>query len=329
MGCDTLDNQNDVMADNTSEMEQDIFADSAEELEISIAEEETNSNDFKLSSGDALNEKELYLLSAKKDTRIIYVLGPVGSGKTTFETMLYECFLEKVDEDLMFAGSETLMGFEERLNYLRVISGNSDAKMERTYMKEERCFLQLSLLKKQKENCSIVFADISGEIFERCSSNKTNLEEDLKNLDIAQNIVLFMDGSALLDKAKRQEVVSKIRNFLLTFKSSKLYREYCHVDIVISKNDIIYEKTFEEKDGFIENIDKRFDDLKNQYNINFFRIEALNGFKMKDSDKSTSLLELLKYWLDDDVKKVRKGINKAEKKILRNEFNRFGEVYLV
>lgn len=323
-----MDNQNDVITENTDEMEQDIFADSTEELEASIEEEEINSNNYKLPSGDALNEEELYLLSAKKDTRIIYVLGPVGSGKTTFETMLYECFLKKIDDDLMFAGSETLLGFEERLNYLRVVSGNSDAKMERTYVKERRCFLQLNLLNKQKdENYSIVFSDISGEVFERCSSNKTNLEEDLKNLDVAQNIVLFMDGSALLDKSKRHGAVSKIRNFLLTLKSSELYSENCHVDIVISKNDIIYEKTNKEKDAFIENIDKKFDDLKDKFIIKFFRIEALNGSKIKDDKKSTSLVELLKYWLGDDVKKIKKNINETEKRTLRNEFNRFGEMY--
>ena len=121
------------MTEDANEMEQDIFADSTEELENNFVEDETGSNDYKLSSGDALNEKELYLLTAKKDTRIIYVLGPAGSGKTTFETMLYASFLKKMNEDLAFAGSETLLGFEERLNYLRVISGNSNAKMERTY----------------------------------------------------------------------------------------------------------------------------------------------------------------------------------------------------
>ena len=265
-----MDNQNDIMTEKANEIEQDIFADSTEELENISAEDETGSNNYKLSSGDALNEKELYLLTAQKDTRIIYVLGPVGSGKTTFETMLYECFLKKSNDDLVFAGSETLLGFEERLNYLRVISGNSDAKMERTYMKEERCFLQLNLLKKQKnENCSIVFTDISGEIFDRCSANRTNLEEDLKNLDLAQNIVLFMDGFALLDKSRRHEVVSIIRSFLLTLKSSKLYREDCNIDIVISKNDIIYEKSGEE-DLFIENIYKKFEDLKEYFKISFF-----------------------------------------------------------
>lgn len=322
-----MDNQNDVIKENANNIEQNIFADSTEELENNSVEDETESNDYKLSSGDALNEKELYLLTAKKDTKIIYVLGPVGSGKTTLETMLYECFLKNLNDDLVFAGSETLLGFEERLNYLRVISGNSDANMERTYMNEERCFLHLNLLKKQKnENCSIVFTDISGEIFDRCSANKANLEEDLKNLDLAQNIVLFMDGFALLDRSRRHEVVSKIRSFLLTLKSSKLYRENCNIDIMISKNDIIYEKSNEES-LFIENIHKKFEDLEKIFKISFFRIEALNGFKIKDSDKSKSLIELLKYWLDDSIKGARRSGNKKEKRTMRNEFNRFGEVY--
>ena len=95
---------------------------------------------------------------------------------------------------------------------------------------------------------------------------------------------------------------------------------------MISKNDIIYERSNEEI-LFIENIYKKFEDLEKNFKISFFRIEALNGFKIKDSANSISLIELLKYWLDDSIKGERKSGNKKEKRTMRNEFNRFGEVY--
>lgn len=321
-----MDNQKDVLTASVDDLEQDIFTDSAEDLE-NHNENEEEANYYNLSSGDALNDEELYLLTAKKNTRIIYILGPVGSGKTTFESMIYKCFLQKIDDELLFAGSETLLGFERRLNYLRVISGNSTAKMERTNIQERRCFLHFFLRNENmNEDYSIVFSDISGEIFERCVANKMNMEEDLKNLDIAQNIVLFIDGASLLDKSRRQGAVSQLRTFLLTLKSSNLYRLNCCVDIIISKNDIIYKETKETDVSYIENIEKKFEDLKEYYNIRFFRIEALNGYDISDTKNSKPLLELLKEWLNTNDNKEITDISKKRKRTLYNDFNRFGDV---
>lgn len=318
-----MNTQNNVTAGNTDEMEKDIFADSTEELENNGESVIEDANNFTLPSGDALDEEELYLLTAKKNTRIIYVLGPVGSGKTTFESMIYECFLKNIDEELLFAGSETLIGFEQRLNNLRVVSGNSTAKMERTNIQERHCFLQLYLKDKQ-ENYSVVFSDISGEIFDRCVANKTNMEEDLKNLDLAQNIVLFIDGEALLDKARRHGAVSQLRTFLQTLRSSDLYSHGCNIDIVISKNDVIYEKNKEISDSFIDDIHDKFSDLKDDYIFRFYRIEALNGNSISDST-STSLLQLLKIWLNMDSMKDKRNMSEPKIRELQNEFNRYGE----
>ena len=316
-----MNTQNNVTSGNTDEMEKDIFADSTEELENNGESVIEDANNFTLPSGDALNDEDLYLLTAKKNTRIIYVLGPVGSGKTTFESMIYECFLKNIDEELLFAGSETLLGFEQRLNNLRVVSGNSTAKMERTNIQERHCFLQLYLKDKQ-ENYSVVFSDISREIFDRCVANKTNMEEDLKNLDLTQNIVLFIDGEALLDKSRRQGAVSQLRTFLQTLKSSNLYSPGYNIDIVISKNDVICEKSNGNADSFIDNISEKFSDLKGAYIFRFYRIEALNGNSISDST-STSLFELLKIWLDMDS--IKGNIREHKIRELQNEFNRYGE----
>lgn len=229
--------------------------------------------------------------------------------------------MKNIDEELLFAGSETLLGFEQRLNNLRVVSGNSTAKMERTNIQERHCFLQLYLKDKQ-ENYSVVFSDISGEIFDRCVANKTNMEEDLKNLDLTQNIVLFIDGEALLDKSRRQGAVSQLRTFLQTLKSSNLYSPGYNIDIVISKNDVICEKSNGNADSFIDNISEKFSDLKGAYIFRFYRIEALNGNSISDST-STSLFELLKIWLDMDS--IKGNIREHKIRELQNEFNRYGE----
>ena len=254
-----LDNINDLEIDNVDNLEQDIFNDSDKDLEVNFEGEKVEADDYMLSLGKALNEKELYRLSSKVPMRIIYVLGPVRSGKTTFESMLYAFFLKNIDKKILFAGSETLVGFEERLNYLRIKSGNSDAQMERTNKDERRCFLHLNLLDvKLNYHYNLVFSDISGETFENCNSNRANMEQDLPCLDMAKNIVLFMDGESLLDNSERQGSVMKIKCFLKTFKSSRFYNGKPNIDIVISKNDVIYDKTKQDKNDFIDNIENQF-----------------------------------------------------------------------
>ena len=91
-----LDNINDLEIDNVDNLEQDIFNDSDKDLEVNFEGEKVEADDYMLSLGKALNEKELYRLSSKVPMRIIYVLGPVRSGKTTFESMLYAFFLKNI-----------------------------------------------------------------------------------------------------------------------------------------------------------------------------------------------------------------------------------------
>lgn len=324
-----MDEQDIVLDNIVDDINQDIFTDSTEEIENNIESKDIINDGIRLLfSGDALDEDDLYLLSARKKTSIIYILGPVGSGKTTFETMLYKCFLKSVDDELLFAGSETLLGYEERLNNHRLKSGNAEISMGRTNVEERRCFLHLNVNNIKRNNeYSVVFSDISGEIFERCASNVETLESDLKNLDMARKIVLFMDGSLLLDKKQRHGVVSKTKLFLKTLKSSCFYFPNCNIDIIITKNDIIYEKTKKQEDSFINNIESKFDDLKKYYNINFIRVEAQSGENIKDIENSKPLLTVLKDWLEDiDVKDYTRERN-SRKYILKNMFNRFGEVY--
>ena len=309
-------------------LNQDIFDDINTELEVELMDEEFLSDDYMLSSGQALNENELYQLTARTKTRIIYVLGPVGSGKTTFESMLYAFFLKNIDQNLLFAGSETLVGFEERLNYLRTKSGNSNAQMERTNKNERRCFLHLNLLD-LRLNCyhNIVFSDISGETFENCNSNRSNMEQDLPYLDMAQNVVLFMDGENLLDNSERQGSVMKIKSFLKTFKSSKFYNKKPNIDIIISKNDIIYERTRQESNDFIDHIKEQFNAFYEDFSINFYRIEAINGTSIKDDEKSTKLIDLLKCWILNSSDETTESDYSKESKMIHNDFNRFGERY--
>jgi hypothetical protein len=305
-------------------VEQDIFEDSTEHIEIEsgTGKLEQESNDIFLGTGRALNQNELYLLTAKRRTRIVYVLGPVGCGKTTFEAMLYQGFLNHVDENLLFAGSDTLVGFEERLKYLRLSSGKAAGSVERTHVDENNSYLHLRLLDvSEQEWKDIVFSDLSGEIYEQCVAKRSNLEEELKNIQIAQNVVLFLDGEKLADKIERNVVVHKAKTFLKTLRSSNCYRPDMRIDIVVSKNDLVNQ--YPDQD-FVDTLEDKFKDLNKDYRLRFSRIEAIKEPNLTDEKKSILLIDLLKKWLCESQADPGNDVRGKRKKF-KNEFNRFGE----
>ena len=310
--------------DNNKIISDDIFEnDDIESIEI-VENDMHEDSGYQLSAGTALNENELYELSSRQNTSIIYVLGPVRSGKTTFETMLYECFVHKIDDELWFSGSLTLPGYEKRLHSLRVKSGTSHVEMPRTSKDEKRVYLHLELLDKTtNEKRSMVFADISGESFEECKANKKNLEKQLPFLDMAKKIMLFMDGEALVDLKMRNNAVSNVKTFLKTLKSSKYYYKGMNIGIIISKNDYIYSKRNDNVVVFIDTLADRFEEFNNEFNLDIFRIEAKNGAELKDESTSINLINLLKNILR--YSSSTQKIGEYDKGKLTNEFNKYYE----
>ena len=308
------------------ESEQQIFDDD-NKIEVKPIEKENVDEGYGLSSGEALNERELYELAARKQIHFVYILGSAGSGKTTLETMLYGTFVKRIDKEILFAGSETLIGFEKRFWNIRAETGRSTIEMERTIKGERRAFLHLNLYDRIKaQYCNLILSDISGETFDECCSNCENLERELKYLDIAKSIVLFIDGEKLLDRSERQSCVSKIKYFLQTLISSQYYDPAMNVDIVISKNDIIYESTEQNVKEFINAVEQKFHSYMGKFQLHFFRIESISGVNLKDSQTSTGLTELLKYWMNT-TRKTEDTLTYSENQKMKNECNRFGERY--
>lgn len=318
--------------DNEKEIKENSNTDIFEEFDSGLEEQEKDEeiareNDIPLPIGDALNDEELYQLSSKKDIDLICMLGPVACGKTTFGAMLYSMFLRQINNDILFAGSQTIVGFETLLNYIRVYSGKSKVDMPRTPEKNRRMFYHLELLEKSlSKKQDIIFADVSGELFKICKANKDNLDREIPFLSIAKNIAIFIDGEKLLDNFLRHSAILDAQSILRTIRSSKQFRNGMNIDIIISKNDKVAERKNDVRTmAIIENIEQQFKVFNNDFNIKIFRIQALNDYCSEIDDSSTSLIDLLKYWLLE-----KKCINDVQGTLyssiqVKSCFNRFME----
>lgn len=251
--------------------------------------------------GMELNDEELYELASREKTYIVYVMGPIHSGKSTFEAMMYEQFLHSSVGEIMFSGSDTLLSFERLLNSLRANNGKSSVDMPRTNEKKEQAYLHLKLYdKKLNRKINVIMADKSGETFERCKSNVEVLQNEYHFLNVAERVLIFVDGEKLCDFSERIKATQNVFMVLNTIKSSNQYHSKFKVDIVISKNDYLCKNidkgnTIE----FLEDFKRRIDLQNDFFTINLVKVESLSRLNLKDPDNSISLSEYLKSWVKE------------------------------
>lgn len=282
-----------------------------------------------LPSGQALEENELYEITSKENIDLIFMVGPVGCGKTTIEVMLYQMFLENTFDDLYFSGSKTLLGFEERAKSIRISSGNSEPQVERTRINDEKKYLHLKLLnKKNSKTHNVILTDVSGEDFNECKNNVDLMKEKFANIRSSKVVCIVLDGAVIVDKIKRNSILSEGMQLLQTMKDANLISRDIVICIVLSKNDVIQNKIKEDVnikefiDFIEERIKSKFIDLKEK--IYLQKVTALPDDN-EEIEHSESLLELITKWINYEDKGIQSNIiyNKDDDKLV-DEFNRLG-----
>jgi cobalamin biosynthesis Co2+ chelatase CbiK len=289
-----------------------------------------NKDIFYLPEGNALNEEQLYLLSSRKNVELIFLVGPVGSGKTTIEVMSYQIFLCNTFKNLLFAGSLSLKGFEERAINMRTISGKSNPDMERTPINVVNKYLHLGIKNIATNNIhNLLLTDISGEEFENCCNNSDLMSSKFKNLQLAKSICFVLDGERLIDIFKRNAAISQVMQFIQTIFDAKLVKNNTLICILLTKYDIV-EKVMKNDPSLKEFIEKIEEKINKKFgmiqgiSVYFQKVSAVND--IKKIDKDNSILELIDKWIksNDSLKIQSIDIYSNNDKKLANEFNRFG-----
>ena len=186
-------------------------------------------------SGQAMNQQELFQLSAHEDLELVLVAGPFESGKTTLETMLYYVFLEGRNKKLNFGGSYTIPGFKKRTEKILYSSGEPEAVMGRTLLQDTDCFLHLRVCNETGQSQNLIFADLPGEIFE-----KTGYIEDYREaFEDVENVIVIMDGSKVCNINERQNVYMDTLVMIKMFLKNGIITHNTKLQIVCTKLDEI------------------------------------------------------------------------------------------
>ncbi len=207
--------------------------------------------------------------------RVITVIGPSASGKTTFALCLYDAFQNGPFGKWEFAGSMTLPAFELRSHLSRAKCGNTAPDTERTLIKEGLGFLHLAVHNEANGRLELLISDRSGEHY-RDVSDGVEGYDDLHEVSRADYILFFVDGKKLASD-ERHGVKNEVLGLVRSLVEENVLRKNHYVGVVLTKYDHV------QASQHAERVDTDFADLMNKLherfdpslaNINEFKIAA-------------------------------------------------------
>ncbi len=190
-----------------------------------------------LPHGKGLNLTEATLITREMLTSVVLFAGTAGSGKTTLLATLYLLFQKGPLAGYEFAGSRTLVGFEERSYFVRTASQRSTPTTERTTV-SEMLHIRVRRTGSHDRSSDLLVCDFSGEDF-REAKDSSEACRQLPVLRRADHLVLLVDGKKLADpstrRRARQEPLTLLRNCLDTGVISV----DAGVDVLFTKWDLV------------------------------------------------------------------------------------------
>ncbi len=239
--------------------------------------------------GEALNEAELFLLSAREDVRTVLIAGPQHSGKTTLAVMLYYLFQEGYNQALRFGGSLTIEGFRKRSEKMLLSSGETEPIFDRTLLGEQNKYLHLTLADADGQKSNLILTDISGEKF------TPEYKEELGELySDYENVILTMDGEKLADPMQRQHEILLAKQLLKNLLKSQVLTKHSKLQIICTKQDLM-EGTSEQSEATIQYLEKKKNSLQAEYTEEVSSLEfcMISALKLHDKDAQEKLEQIM------------------------------------
>jgi hypothetical protein len=213
-----------------------------------------------LPHGKGLKAADTATITRRARTSVVLFAGTADCGKTTLLATLHLLFQRGPFAGYNFAGSDTLMGFEDRVSLARTASGRSTPTTPRTTISE---YLHLRV---RLEDCSqpirdVLLGDLWGDDFREAKDN-VDACRNLAIISRANRFVLLIDGGKLAKADSRQSAKNDplmlLRNCLQTGRLGKK----SVVDVLTTKWDIVEDSN--ERDKVIAFVDHVEDEVRNR-----------------------------------------------------------------
>lgn len=211
------------MAENEADTDQSTEQFSAEDSSLFTSEA-------------ALSLEEARTLTGRRGATLVLLVGEVGVGKTTLLVELWSLLL--LHGRILshsFAGSRTALAFEMRAYHSRVESRVDAATTVRTQGANDG-FLHLRIQRPDGSLCELLFADITGEHFERIREG-TPLLDELPWAERVDRFLVILDGKGFATPGEREIVLNRARRQIFALCNSDAVNETARVAIALTKTD--------------------------------------------------------------------------------------------
>jgi Double-GTPase 2 len=271
-------------------------------------------------SGDGLNDLEAEALCASARCTVVVLAGGVGSGKTTLLTSIYEQLNQQSFGPYLFAGSETLFGFEKRAHGWREAAGMA-APMTATTAFSQPPWLHLLLRKSPPARPhQLLMADLSGEHFERLVSGERT-PDSFPMLSRADHVAVVLNGRKLAEPKERQTERSRAEQLLRVLAAPGVLASTKVVSIVVAKLDRYLQ------DGRADDIDDIAARLQGtagiEHSVSLFRTAAQPHSAKYPMGHGVDAL--LAHWLDNPI--ASQPSEPQEPAPAESAYSRFGLVW--
>ena len=202
--------------------------------------EEVEPEYIELFSGATLGATEAEVITLRSRTHLVVFAGAEGSGKTTMLASIYERLNQGPFAGYKFAGTRSLLGFEDICHLNRLASGGVQPDTQRTGLTEETKYYHLALRGAEPVAArrDVLLSAMSGELFRMAKDSQEDAER-LTFLRRADAIVVLVDGERLADTAQRTSAQADAADILESLLDANMVSASCQVEIVFSKLDRI------------------------------------------------------------------------------------------
>jgi hypothetical protein len=260
--------------------------------------------DLQLAKSERLNVEDASTVMRAAQTRVIGIIGPTSSGKTSLIASLCDLFqLGRID-GFRFARCRTLFAFEQACHHARAVSHRTIPQTEHTSLASGLGFYHLGVQNRATSKfLDLLFADRSGEDY-RSVSDDPSVAADFVEIRRAEIITALVNGERLLDLSARHNVRHEILMILQGLLNGDVLFPNQRLALVLTKLDVIHSAETADRDR----TERDFDGLVTQVQSIFSgAFRNIRPFKIAASPATTVLAhgygvsELLQYWTDDVI----------------------------
>ena len=255
-----------------------------------------------LAAADALTVEQASALLCASRSRVIAILGPLDSGKTSLIASLYDLFQEAPVADTEFSRSRTLHAFERACHDARSASGRDAPDMTRTPRGGVRFYHLEVSSGVAGHGVALIIGDRSGEEYGDVADDASTARQ-LSEVVRADVLTVLVDGERLLDVGARHNVRSDVLVMLQALHDGDALPSGARLALVLTKLDEVEAATCAER------VNSDFDSLVDQLRGRFGQVlSAIQPFRIAASPKmgalkrGTGVPELLAFWLQPAVK---------------------------